>query len=87
LLPGQVNAASRLCVETGRLDVAGDRTEPALLWDLTLTGAVPSLRLDWAAGVRNVLDWDVRWPTSGDTVEPTVGQPGRGFFAETTVSF
>lgn len=87
LLPGQVNAATRLCFETGRLDTERDRTAPMLLWDVTVTGAVPSLRLDWAVGVRNLLDWQVRWPTSGDTVEPTVPQPGRGFFAESTVSF
>jgi outer membrane receptor protein involved in Fe transport len=87
LLPGQVNGATRVCFETGRLDDEGGRTEPAVLWDLTLTGAVPSLRLDWTLGVRNLLDWDVRWPTGGDTVEPTVPQPGRSLYADATVAF
>lgn len=87
LLPGQVNGASRLRFETGRLDTDGEMTEPSLLWDVTLTGAVPSLRLDWALGVRNVLDWQVSWPAGDDGYGATVQQVGRSAYAEATVGF
>ncbi len=85
LLPGQVNGSSRLRFETGRLGDDGDTTPPALLWDATLTGAVPSLKLDWALGVRNLLDWQVSWPTGDDATDSAMPQPGRSVYAEITV--
>ena len=85
LMPGVVNGSTRLRVETGRLDSTGDPTEPAVLWDATLTGSVPTLRLDWALGVRNLLDWKISWPAGDDGYSPTVEQPGRSAYLELTV--
>ncbi len=87
LIPGQVRGATRLAFETGRVVGGGSEdTTPALFWDVTLTGAVPSLRLDWTLGARNLLDWTVAWPAGDDGWQSTVLQPGRSFTLEMTVA-
>lgn len=87
LLPGQVTAATRLRYETGRLQTTGDRTDPFVLWDLVLTGSVPSFRLDWAMGVKNLLDWQYAYPGGDEVVMAALPQPGRTAYVEGTVSF
>ncbi len=86
ILPGQVQAASRVRVESGRLASDGNWTDPAVLWDLTTTGAVPALGLDWTLGLRNLLDWDYALPAGDDGADATLLQPGRSVYAEVTVA-
>lgn len=79
--------ASRLRGESPRLTEARTWTTPALLWDLTATGDVPSAQLSWSLGVRNVLDWEVEHPGGADLAQVGVPQPGRTFFAEAILGF
>ncbi|MBW2700382.1 MAG: TonB-dependent receptor [Deltaproteobacteria bacterium] len=68
--------ASRLIFEAGRLDRNGDRLDPILLWDLTLSGSVEEWHLKYAAGVRNLLDWRYCHPTGEDVPDPRLRQQG-----------
>jgi outer membrane receptor protein involved in Fe transport len=77
--------ATRLRWETDRLTALGTASDPVLLWDVTASGHVPGARLDYAAGVRNLFDWEYGWP--GSAAEETVPQPGRTLFAEATLRF
>lgn len=76
--------ASRLVVESGRMDRAGGETDPAVLWDLALSGTVSAAHLRYAAGVRNLLDW--RWdnPVGDELLDVAIRQPGRTVFADLT---
>ncbi|MBM4368004.1 MAG: TonB-dependent receptor [Deltaproteobacteria bacterium] len=87
LLPGQVTGSTRVRFETGRLTSTGETTEPFVLWDLVLTGAVPAFRLDWAMGVKNVLDWDYGYPGGDEVLMAELPQPRRTAYVEGTVSF
>lgn len=87
ILPGAVQGASRVRVESGRLTTTGDSTDPALIWDVMLTGLIPSLGVDWGLGVKNVLDWKYAYPGGEDLLLVTVPQPGRTAYAQLTASF
>ncbi len=87
ILPGAVQGASRIRVESGRLTTTGDATDPALIWDVMLTGIVPALGVDWGVGVKNVLDWKYAYPGGEDLLLVTVPQPGRTAYATVTASF
>lgn len=87
LLPGQVNGASRLRLESGRLTDEAGQTEPFILWDLMVTGVVPAFHLDWALGVKNVLDWRYRYPSGDDVLMPSLPQPARSLYADVRVTF
>lgn len=87
LLPGQVNGASRVRFEGGRHTTQGTETDPFVLWDIMLTGSVPSFSLDWALGVKNLLDWRYRYPAGDDVVMASLPQPGRTAYLDVTVNF
>lgn len=87
VVPGSVTAATRLRVESSRLDTEGYTTDPTLLWDLVFTGRVPSIGLEWGAGAKNLLDSRVSWPGGEDLPAAQVSQPGRVVYAEATVTF
>jgi outer membrane cobalamin receptor len=80
-------AASRLRFESSRLSSADTRTDPALLWDVMLTGSVANIGLDWGFGVRNLLDWQYGHPGGEDLLQQSVPQPGRTIYAEGTLNF
>lgn len=84
---GASSLATRIRYESGRLTTADEWTEPALLWDLTLTGQVPLARLSWGVGVRNLLDWKVEHPGNWDYVQTSLEQPGRTLWLSTGLSF
>lgn len=88
-LPGSgAVLASRLRYESARMTrEEGTYTDPAVLWDLTVTGQLPALSARWAFGVRNLLDWEVDHPGNWDYVQLQVEQPGRTFHASTTYTF
>ena len=84
--------ATRVRYESGRLtkdeeSKDGIYTSQALLWDLSVTGQVPVAHLSYGLGVRNLLDWNVEHPANYDYLQNTQPQPGRTFWASTTVSF
>ena len=81
LAAGASTVASRLRAEAPRLVRDGTSTRWALLWDLTLTGAIRVVDVGWAIGVRDALDGEVLHPTGGDLRMTTVPQPGRTLFA------
>lgn len=80
VIPGST-LATRARVESPRLTSAEERTEWALLWDLTLTGVVPSTGLSWGLGARNLLDWQQTHPGGLDLPVDAVPQAGRTYFA------
>jgi outer membrane receptor protein involved in Fe transport len=72
----ELRVASRVAVQSGRLDRDGDRTDAAVIWDVTLSGAVSALGMRYNAGVRNLLGWRYSHPVGDDVLDLTVQQPG-----------
>lgn len=79
--------ANRLRAEGPRFTRAGDETDTAFLWDLTVTGDIPGGVLDYAIGVRNLLDWKHEQATGEDLGPTRVPQPGRSFYASLRGSY
>jgi outer membrane receptor protein involved in Fe transport len=95
IVPELLTLALRLRVESPRLGqqlgpdgstqlVAGD---VPVLADVVLSGEVSELGLSYALGVRNLFDWQYRYPAGEDISYPFVPQPGRSVFLQTTVRF
>jgi outer membrane receptor protein involved in Fe transport len=78
---------TRAYIEAGRLDRSGKTLDPALLWDLTLSGELRALGLSYHAGVKNLFDWRVSHPVGEDIATPTVPQMGRTFIAQVAYSY
>ena len=64
--------STRVMVESGRLDRDGERTDPAVIWDLILSGEVEPIHMRYSAGVRNLLDWRVEHPVGEDLLDTRV---------------
>lgn len=79
--------ANRLRVESPRRTRTGGETEPAVLWDVTVTGEVPGARLTYGLGVRNLLDWRHGHATGEDIDSGQVPQIGRLLYGTARVSF
>ncbi|MCC7540066.1 MAG: PEGA domain-containing protein [Deltaproteobacteria bacterium] len=82
--------ASRLRLETGRRSrelTSDTETDPAILWDIVLSGGVERIHLTYALGVRNVLDWEHGHPGGSDLRQLSITQPGRTFFAQATFTW
>jgi len=79
--------AQKVRVEASRLTARDVRTEPAALWDVTLTGDIPDLAFSYGVGVRNLLDWRVDHPGGPDVQQNTLRQLGRSFYANGKISF
>jgi len=84
---GVSSVATRIRYESGRLTTADEWTNPALLWDLSLTGQIPAARLSYGVGVRNLLDWKVEHPGNWDYAQSKLPQPGRTFWLSSSLSF
>ncbi len=95
VVPELLTLALRLRVESPRL---GQRLNPdgttqlvqgdlPLLADLTVSGEVSDIGVSYAFGVRNLFDWQYRYPGGGDIATPFVPQPGRTLFLQTTIRF
>jgi len=87
LVPGIVVAATRMRVESPRLTVYDNHTPWALLWDVTLTGDLPTAPVSYGLGVRNLLDWKYAHPGGFELRMPSVPQPGRTAYARVEVRF
>ncbi|MFH1810786.1 MAG: TonB-dependent receptor [Pseudomonadota bacterium] len=72
--------AGRLYWEFGRRDTLDHQLPPIALLDLTLSGRYQPLGLEYAAGLRNALDWEYRLPVGEDIADTTLRQPGRSFY-------
>ena len=92
LAPEVATLAARLRVESPRLGRLASgtlvETDVPILLDLILSGEIRQIHLTYAAGVRNLLDWQYGYP-GGEDVLPIVfvPQPGRTFFVQTTLTF
>lgn len=86
VIPG-TTISSRFRVGSPRLTTQDTETSWAYLWDITLTGALPSLPLSYALGVRNALDWKEEHPGGYDLVQDAVPQPGRSLFVSVRYTF
>ncbi len=84
---GTTHLGTRLLVEAGRLDREGGATPTTVLFDLTATGLLPALGVDWSLGVRNALDWQSGYPVRNEIAALTVPRPGRTLYAELARSF
>lgn len=84
--PG-IQMANRLIVEGPRIDRQGDFTNPAVLWDLIFSGQIPELPIRYAAGIRNLLDWQYAHPVGEDILDVTIAQPGRTFVVDLSANF
>lgn len=78
---------SRLYLEAGREDRNGRALEPAVLWDVILSGELRGFGLGYHFGVKNALDWKVRYPVGEDIADATVPGQGRTFVAQLTYSY
>src|SRR5690606_24141812 len=95
IVPELLTIALRLRVETARLGLrthADGSTELVpgdipVLADLVLSGEVSEIGLSYALGVRNLLDWQYRYPGGEDIAIPFLPQPGRQVFLQTTIRF
>jgi len=87
LFTRQLRLATRLTFDGGRLDRLAEMTERAVVWDLTLSGEAPVLGLEYAAGVRNLLDWRYAYPVGEDVQDVTLRQSGRFFVVDVSLAF
>jgi outer membrane receptor for ferrienterochelin and colicin len=96
LLVRGLTAATRLTFEGGRYDrfesttdVQRQRaTDPAVIWDIVLTGHEDRFGLRYSFGVYNVTDWRYYAPVSNEfTAQRTILQNGRTFLASLNLSF
>ena len=79
--------ASRVSTDLGRLDRNLDEADPAVLWDLTLSGEGQGMGLRYSIGVRNLLDWRYTQPVGDDIPDLGVPQAGRTFQVEVSAQF
>jgi len=91
----ELTLASRLTIESPRFDrnIATDsplpqeQTEPAVIWDVVLSGQVDEYRLRYNVGVYNVGDWRYSLPTAPQYTIDKFPQSGRTFLASVNVNF
>jgi outer membrane receptor protein involved in Fe transport len=91
---GGLSASSRLTFTSARFDRydhASDppqgHTEPALLWDIVLSGTESRWRVSYALGVYNAFDWRWSVPVSPEFRQTTIPQSGRTVLASAGISF
>ncbi|MDP3277066.1 MAG: PEGA domain-containing protein [Deltaproteobacteria bacterium] len=89
LLPPYANLAVRGTYVAPRLvrQDSDERTTPAILGDLVMSGQLPRLGLRWAFGVYNVLDWRWSVPITETFASRTMPQAGRTLAAHLQASF
>ncbi len=91
---GGLAASTRLTFTSARFDrydQPGDppqgRTEPALLWDVVLSGTEPRWHITYALGLYNAFDWRWSVPVSPEFRQTTIPQSGRTLLATAGYSF
>ncbi|EYF05928.1 TonB-dependent receptor domain-containing protein [Chondromyces apiculatus] len=81
--------ASKLTVEGPRYDTSEDQqqTDPALIWDLVLSGQLDRGGLSYNIGVYNLADWRYSLPLAPDFASTRMPQNGRTFMANANLTF
>lgn len=87
LVRPSLQMANRLIFEGPRVDRVGELTSPVFLWDLVFSGQVPDLPFRYAAGVRNLLNWQYAHPVGEDILDIRLSQPGRTFVVDISATF
>ncbi|MDX2023360.1 MAG: TonB-dependent receptor [Deltaproteobacteria bacterium] len=80
LLPGSARLGNELLYDLGRRTRTGDRVEDAVIWNITLSGSFPRQRLQYFAGMFNVLDVSGHafgFPVGPEVPSATVSRYGR----------
>jgi outer membrane receptor for ferrienterochelin and colicin len=98
---GSVPIVSRAVQGTTRVSVEGprydrhdraddppqQRTDPAVVWDVVLTGEAARPGVKYAIGVYNALDWRYAVPLSREYLARTIPQAGRTFLVSASAEF
>ncbi|MEN0063845.1 MAG: PEGA domain-containing protein [Myxococcota bacterium] len=84
-LSSQLQMSHKVRAETNRLTNAGDTTQGAVIWDVTLIGRVAKPNVRYGLGVRNLLDFPVVHPGGDDLIIDQLPQRGRTVFASVRV--
>jgi outer membrane receptor protein involved in Fe transport len=91
---GSLAASTRLTFTSSRFDRYDQptdppqgHTEPALLWDIVLSGTEPRWRITYALGLYNAFDWRWTVPVSPEFRQTTIPQSGRTVLATAGMAF
>lgn len=94
LIPRVLAGSMRLSIDGGRWDRndhAEDpeqkKTDPAVIWDVVLTGEAARGTIRYALGVYNAFDWRWSVPVANDYRHMTMTQSGRTFLLSTSAHF
>lgn len=82
-----LNLGNRVRFEAGRLDRNGENLDPAVLWDVALTGALKTIPFKYAFRVQNALDWNYEHPADDENEDTAIRQPGRTFVVDIAAEF
>ena len=87
LFDRRVRLASRIYVEAGRQNRNHDTLPATVLWDIMLSGELPALKMQYSAGIRNILNWDYSHPVGDELTELSIRQPGTSATLEMNFQF
>ncbi|MDC0679872.1 TonB-dependent receptor domain-containing protein [Sorangium atrum] len=79
--------STRLTVESSRLDKTLTETDPAVIWDVVLSGQADVAGLRYNMGVYNVADWEYEAPISPQFTATRMPQAGRTFLLSANLNF
>ncbi|WP_437530198.1 TonB-dependent receptor [Sorangium sp. So ce726] len=79
--------STRLTVESPRLDKTLEETDPAVIWDVVLSGQADVAGLRYNMGVYNVADWEYEAPISPQFTATRMPQAGRTFLLSANLNF
>ncbi len=63
------------------------KTDAGAVWDIVLSGEAERLKLRYAVGLYNAMDWKYSTVPSAEYAQRTIRQPGRNVYAQVTMSF
>ncbi|WP_437548143.1 TonB-dependent receptor [Sorangium sp. So ce367] len=79
--------STRLTVESQRIDKNLKETDPAVIWDVVLSGQTDVAGLRYNMGVYNVADWEYEAPISPQFTATRMPQAGRTFLLSANLNF
>jgi outer membrane receptor for ferrienterochelin and colicin len=94
VIPRVLTASTRFSIEGPRYDAydrgtdpAQGRTDPAVIWDVVVSGEAARGLLRYSAGVYNAFNWRYTLPISTDFRQRVMLQSGRTFLASVSTHF
>jgi outer membrane receptor protein involved in Fe transport len=91
---GSLSASTRLTFTSARFDRNDQvsdppqgHTEPALLWDVVLSGTEARWHVSYALGIYNAFDWRWSVPVSPEFRQTTIPQSGRTLLGTGSIAF